>query len=766
MSLFFRLRRVPTTDLPTAGTRNTGSLIYDTTTSTVKFSDGSSWANVAGAAANHAILSSSHSDATAGTCTRGDIITGQGATPTWTRLAKGTQYTFLTMGANEPAWSSSTLTLAGNLTTSGAYAVTLTATNTTTVTLPTTGTLAVNPMTGVGDMIRGGTAGAETRLAVGTAAQVLLCNATPIPAWTTLSGDVTVGATGTTAIGSGVIVNDDINATAGITTGKIALATGSIIIGASSVGSALDVKGDGKIIVGNGTTATSVSVSGDATLANDGALTVTKLTIASATAGDVLYYNGTGWTRLAKPSSGTKYLQGGTTPSWTAVSAGIASDLSNSVTINNTTNDATLTSTDQTAAGESIVIPDFNAGGTTHTLAFLNVAQAFSAVQTFTNTGLHILDTNASHDLILAPGSDLTADHTLTITTGDADRTLSLGGNLTTLGAWTQTGAFTLGLTLSNNTSVTLPTTGTLATVDGALGNCTVTTVNKLTLTQPANGSTITITDAKTFSVSNTLTLAGTDGQTFTFPATSDTVACLGTAQAFSQVQTFLNNGIHILDSNASHDLVLVAGSDITADRNFTITTGDAARTLTMSGDINVSANFSTVHGDALTLTTTAATDVTLPTTGTLVAQASTDTLTNKTLDANGTGNVISNIDAAELYPITVNTNYAGVSFKIYGTVTNTATTTVYNANAPFKFRVLDAYVYSTSADVGGTVTVQDGDGHAISSAMTTTGDTNLIRTTLIDDAHSEIPQNGGLKVVSSNGTDDFGFVITCIRVV
>lgn len=45
---------------------------------------------------------------------------------------------------------------------------------------------------------------------------------------------------------------------------------------------------------------------------------------------------------------------------------------------------------------------------------------------TFPNTGLHILDTNASHDLILAPGSNITADRTLTITTGDADRTLTL----------------------------------------------------------------------------------------------------------------------------------------------------------------------------------------------------------------------------------------------------------------------------------------------------------------------------------------------------
>ena len=36
----------------------------------------------------HAILDSNdHSDSTTGTCTRGDIITAQAATPTWTRLA-------------------------------------------------------------------------------------------------------------------------------------------------------------------------------------------------------------------------------------------------------------------------------------------------------------------------------------------------------------------------------------------------------------------------------------------------------------------------------------------------------------------------------------------------------------------------------------------------------------------------------------------------------------------------------------------------------
>jgi hypothetical protein len=50
---------------------------------------------------------------------------------------------------------------------------------------------------------------------------------------------------------------------------------------------------------------------------------------------------------------------------------------------------------------------------------------------TVPNTGLHLLDTDATHVLIIKPGSNLTADRTLTVTTGDADRTLSLSSSLT-----------------------------------------------------------------------------------------------------------------------------------------------------------------------------------------------------------------------------------------------------------------------------------------------------------------------------------------------
>lgn len=55
--------------------------------------------------------------------------------------------------------------------------------------------------------------------------------------------------------------------------------------------------------------------------------------------------------------------------------------------------------------------------------------QTLTGTLTFPNTGLHLLDTNASHDLIIAPGSDLSADRTLTVTTGDANRTLTIGAD-------------------------------------------------------------------------------------------------------------------------------------------------------------------------------------------------------------------------------------------------------------------------------------------------------------------------------------------------
>lgn len=58
-----------------------------------------------------------------------------------------------------------------------------------------------------------------------------------------------------------------------------------------------------------------------------------------------------------------------------------------------------------------------------------------AAIITLANEGLKLLDTNASHSLVIKPGSDLTAERILTITTGDAARTITLSGN-PTLADW------------------------------------------------------------------------------------------------------------------------------------------------------------------------------------------------------------------------------------------------------------------------------------------------------------------------------------------
>lgn len=65
-----------------------------------------SWASPA-----HNILSATHSDSTAASVVRGDLITGQTATPKWTRLALGANGTVLTSNGTDVTWAAATHTL-------------------------------------------------------------------------------------------------------------------------------------------------------------------------------------------------------------------------------------------------------------------------------------------------------------------------------------------------------------------------------------------------------------------------------------------------------------------------------------------------------------------------------------------------------------------------------------------------------------------------------------------------------------------------------
>jgi len=111
-------------------------------------------------------------------------------------------------------------------------------------------------------------------------------------------------------------------------------------------------------------------------------------------------------------------------------------------------------------AGDKIVRGDGGAKGVQDSNVVISDADDVTGMNTLTltNEGLHLLDTNASHDLIIKPGSDLSADRILTITTGDAARTLTISGDATVTGS--NTGDQTI--TLTGN--VTGAGTGSFAT--------------------------------------------------------------------------------------------------------------------------------------------------------------------------------------------------------------------------------------------------------------------------------------------------------------
>lgn len=156
-----------------------------------------------------------------------------------------------------------------------------------------------------------------------------------------------------------------------------------------------------------------------------------------------------------------------------------------------------------------------------------------------------------------------------------------------------------------NNVLATSPTLTT-----PVLGVATATSINGLTIT--ASTGTLTIANGKTLTASNTITLAGTDGTTMTFPATSSNVlttgntavitkgytvtpANLGTvssgtvtlAGADGQTQYYTNNGAHTLAAPAADTEIDVL-----------ITNGASAGAITFSGF-----TVGSVTGSALTTT-------------------------------------------------------------------------------------------------------------------------------------------------------------------
>jgi hypothetical protein len=261
-------------------------------------------------------------------------------------------------------------------------------------------------------------------------------------------------------------------------------------------------------------------------------------------------------------------------------------------------NDTTISATTQTVGAPTINIPDL--AGTSGDMMITNASQTItnktissSTWSGGTVTGLTTLsiNDNATRNLTIASSSSLTAGKTLTFNVQNADRTISLAGNLTT------SGANALTFTTVGSTNVTLPTSGTLLTglvslttgVSGVLPVANGGTNSSTAL----SGNSIAISDGTKIvqgaAGTTTTVLHGNAAGAPTYSAVSLTADVSGTLGVGSggTGQTSYTDGQLLIGNTSGNTLTKAT---LTAGTGITITNGGGSITIAASPSTGVNA--------------------------------------------------------------------------------------------------------------------------------------------------------------------------------
>ena len=294
--------------------------------------------------------------------------------------------------------------------------------------------------------------------------------------------------------------------------------------------------------------------------------------------------------------------------------------------------------------------------------------------------------------------------------------------------------------------------------VTPVLGVATATTINKVTITAPATGSTLTIADGKVLTVSNTLTFTGTDSSSVAFGAggtaayTGDNLsvfAATTSAQLAGVLSDETGSGVFVLATSPTLVTPVLGVATATSINGLTITATTGVLTM-VNGSTLVTAGAYSV-----TLTSTASTAITLPTTGTLATLAGTETLTNKTLTAPimSAPSVTDNISFATGVAHTVQSIDATGATPSYSVNLETGTTVSANSGDI----TLSTGAVATSGTsgfviltTGGSTTLGDSGPIAVQSGGASTGDTG---TATIQSGSTSTGDTGEVQVISGSAT-------------